>query len=79
MPDQEIEVISYSGYREEENPRSFIVNMETITIEEIVYKWIEEEFHSRNRKRFFKVTGDDGFLYSIYRDESSHKWFIKKK
>ena len=79
MPDEGIEVICYSGYREQEIPRSFIIHKETIQIVEIIYMWIEEEFHNRTRKRFFKVKGNDGFIYSLYRDESNHKWFIREK
>lgn len=79
MPDEGIEVISYSGYREEEIPRSFISHNETIEIVEIIDRWIEEDFHNRTRRRFFRVRGDDGFIHSLYRDESSRKWFARRK
>jgi hypothetical protein len=76
MPDGRIEVKSYSGYRGEEVPRSFIFRGEKIEITEIIAQWIEEGIRDRTRKRFFKMKGSDGSTYDIYSDEKTEEWFV---
>lgn len=77
MPDEKIEVIAYSGSRSEELPRSFILYGERIEVVAISDMWIEEEFKGRLRKRFFKVSGSDGYTHKIYCDEMKMEWFIQ--
>lgn len=79
MPDENIEVISYSGYRDDEKPMSFILHNEKIRITKILDMWIEEGFHDRVRKRFFQISGSDGFIHKIYFVEKTKEWFICKK
>ncbi len=55
MHSREIKVTSYSGYKDEESPLSFLIDDEKIGVVEILKKWIEEEQGSRKIKRFFKV------------------------
>jgi hypothetical protein len=77
MPDEKLEVIFYSGYRGEESPRVFILHNEKIEVLEILGKWIEEDLESKERRRFFKVKGSDGYVHKIYYDEKKREWFLK--
>ena len=76
MPDEKITVIAYSGYRDDESPRGFILYEEEITIEETISTWIEEDFSGESRKRYFIVKGSDGYIYKMYYDEKKEKWFL---
>ena len=78
MPNETIGVITYSGYRGEETPRSFIFQGKKIEVSEILCMWIEEGIKDRVRKRFFKVKGIDGYEYEIYYDEKVKEWFLTK-
>ena len=75
MPDQKIKVIAYAGYRTEETPRAFILQNEKIVVIEIMDMWIEEGFVNKERKRFFKVKGSDGYIHKIYHDKKTMEWF----
>lgn len=74
-----IKVIAYSGYRDDESPRAFLINDETMIAVEIVDKWIEESFSDRTRKRFFIVKTQDNRQYKIYVDEKTSEWFCEIK
>jgi hypothetical protein len=76
MSDEKIKVISYSGYRGEECPRTLIVSNKEVKVLEILDMRIEEDRESKARRRFFKVKGSDGFRYEIYYDEKSKEWFL---
>jgi len=76
MPDEKIEVISYSGYRGEETPRSFLLHNEKIEVLEIQDMWVEEVLEVRVRRRCFKVKGSDGYSHKIYYDEKAEEWFL---
>jgi len=75
MPDERIEVIACSNYRGEESPRAFTLHKEKIDVVEILDMWIEEGFVNRERKRFFKVKGSDGYTHRIYYIEKTMEWF----
>jgi hypothetical protein len=79
MPDKKITVIAYSGYRNDENPRAFILFDEEIIVKEILKRWIEEDFTGQSRKRFFVVKGSDGYTYKLYYDEKKKDWFLALK
>ena len=76
MPDEEITVIAYSGYRNDESPRAFILYEEEITVQETISKWIEEDLAGKSRKRYFTVKGSDGYIYKMYYDEKKENWFL---
>ena len=80
MLDEIIEVVTYSGYRGDEVPRLFFLNEKRIEIVEILNTWIEEDFASKVRKRFFKVKGNDGNTHQIYYNEKTFEWiYVQKK
>jgi len=74
-----IKVTAYSGYRDNESPRAFLMNDETMTVVEILDMWIEEGFFDRMRKRFFIVKTDNNQNYKIYLDEKTSQWFCEIK
>ena len=76
MPDEKITVIAYSGYRNDESPRAFILYDEEIAVKETFTMWIEEDFSGASRKRYFSVKGSDGYIYKIYYDEKKEEWFL---
>ncbi|MEW6054672.1 MAG: hypothetical protein AB1552_12940 [Nitrospirota bacterium] len=78
MDESRIEVIAYAGRRDAETPRAFFLNNERIEVTRITDMWIEEGVHDRIRKRCFKVLGSDGFQHSIYLNEETKEWFIRK-
>ncbi len=69
-------VISYSGYRGEETPRSFQLRGGEIEIDEVIERWLEEDALTRGRKRCFKVRGKDGSLYTLAYEEETMGWFV---
>jgi hypothetical protein len=75
MFEEKIEVIAYSGYRGEETPRTMIFRDKKIEVKDILNRWVEEGAGDRERKRFFRVKGTDGFEYKIYYSEGSMEWF----
>lgn len=77
MIEDKVEVIAYSGYRNEEIPKTIMLHNQRIEVVEILDSWVEEGIEDRARKRFFKVKGNDGSLYKIYYDEKEMEWFYK--
>ena len=75
--EEKIEVIAYSGYRDEEIPRTIFLHGERIEVMEILGQWTEEGVKDRRRKRLFKVKGSDGLIYTIHYDEKLKEWFCK--
>lgn len=67
-------VIAYAGYKSEETPRAFFIHGETINVDKIFERWVEERINDRGRKRFFRVKGSDGNIYVICYDEKSMEW-----
>lgn len=77
MPDKELFVTTYAGYKGEERPKSFIIEGKTVEVLEIVERWVEEGRDYRRRRRFFEVKGSDGKDYRLYYDEAAEEWYLK--
>jgi len=75
MSDKRIDVVTYSGYRGEETPRSILIHHEKIEVVAILNRWIGEGIEDKVRKRFFKLKGSDGKTHKIYYDEKETEWF----
>lgn len=75
MADDKIDVMSYSGYKGEEQPRIFYTHGEKITVLDVLEMWIEEEEAGRKGKRFFLLQGSDGFIHKVYCDIETSQWF----
>jgi hypothetical protein len=63
-----ITVRCYSGYRADEAPRSIRFDSLTVTVKEILDRWISQDH------RYFKVMGDDDATYIIRQDMLSMEW-----
>lgn len=70
-------VTSYSGYRGEESPRAFFINSDKIDVVEILEMWLEEDIDAKDRKRFFRVRGDDNKIYKIFCSDAASGWFCE--
>lgn len=79
MHDEKIQIISYSGYKGDEMPRAFVLHSEVINVVKILNMWVEESLIDKQRKRFFKVRGSDGYEYKIYYDEKTNEWYLAKR
>ena len=75
MPDKQIAVVAYSGYRGEEMPRAFMLSGECITVVDILRAWTEEQSEGRKRSRRFRLKGSDGRTHEIYHDDEAAAWF----
>ena len=78
MCEEKIEVIAYSGYRDEETPRTILFHGERIEVIEILERWIEERSEDRSRKRFSEIKGSDRAVHLIYYDEKVMEWFRRR-
>jgi hypothetical protein len=72
--EERIEVIAYSGYRGEETPRTIFFNGKKIEVIEILRQWIEEGPENSKTRRFYRIRGSDGNLYTIFYDEKFMEW-----
>ncbi len=79
MLEEKIEVIAYSGYREEETPRTILFHGQRIEVVEILKRWIEEKPGDRTTKRFYQIKGSDGVVRRIYYNEKTMEWYCKVK
>ena len=77
--DEILEVITYSGYRLVEVPRGFLLHEKRVEVMEILDMWIDEDFSSKVRKRFFRVQGNDGETHQIYYSDKTSAWFYVQK
>lgn len=75
MHTERIDVISYSGRKDDERPVTFILRGLRIDVVEIVDSWIEEGFKDKVQKRYFRVKGSNGNTHRIYYDESTREWY----
>lgn len=74
--DRKIDVIAYSGYKEEESPRFFFLFQEKIEVLRVLNMWVEEGIDDRHRKRFFRVRASDGYNHTLYYDEVKKSWYL---
>ena len=63
-----IRVLTYSGYKADERPTSFMYGERTMQIREIVDRWYDPDH------KCFKVRADDGGLYLLRHDLNSDQW-----
>ncbi len=79
LPEEKVEVLSYSGYRGEETPRVFKWRGTNAEVAEIQSRWIEEGVGDRDTRRKFRVTGTDGTSCCLIYDEKMQEWFRESK
>jgi hypothetical protein len=75
-----IQVESYSGYRRDETPLSFIWNNRRYEILEIIDRWYQATMDPAvSPSDYFKVRGADALLYVIRLDRQSSAWYLVEK
>jgi hypothetical protein len=79
MSVKRIQVIAYSGYRDEQTPRALTLNDEKIEVTEILERWVEEGLEDREARRCFIVKGSDGRRHRLYYDEKLMEWYYVDK
>lgn len=47
-----------------------------VNVVSVIRPWVEESLQDKGRKRFFRVKGDDGFIYTLYYDEMKSRWYL---
>lgn len=63
-----LQVECYAGYRSDERPEAFWLYQRRIAVREILDRWLGED-HA-----YFKLTGEDGVLYILRRDDRRDQW-----
>ncbi|MBN2159466.1 MAG: hypothetical protein JW807_08730 [Spirochaetes bacterium] len=63
-----IRVETYSGYKADERPMTFILGETRHEVSEIIDRWYGPDY------RYFKVRADDGCVYILKYDESRDRW-----
>ncbi len=63
-----IRVECYAGYRGEETPRMIRFKKRVIRVEEVLDSWLAPNH------RYFKVKGDDQFIYILRHDPQQDFW-----
>ncbi len=63
-----VRVICYSGYRGEQEPRSFDFGKEVVEVRSIIDRWTGPDY------RYFKILGSDGCIYILRHDEYAWRW-----
>jgi hypothetical protein len=67
-PNLRIRVECYAGHRGEETPRRFFLGMRAIEVTAVHDRWLDPEH------RYFKVQGNDGYVYILRYDVDSDCW-----
>jgi hypothetical protein len=65
-----IRVECYAGYRGEQEPRAFWLGERRIAAVEILDRWMAPDH------RYFRVRGDDGYVYVLRSDETKGEWTL---
>ncbi len=64
----EISVKTYSGFKADERPLSFLMGEREIHVSEIFDSWYGPDYVS------FKIKGDDRNIYILKHNESEDRW-----
>lgn len=64
----EIRVECHAGYREDETPRRFHLEQQTVEIAEVLDRWKEPG------ALFFRVRSSEGRIYVLRKDERAGHW-----
>ena len=67
-----IKVETYSGYKADERPTSFVIRDKVLKVRQCLDQWYGEG-HA-----YFKLSVDDGYTYIIRHDKSIDQWELVK-
>jgi hypothetical protein len=77
MQFERIEVSTYSGFKADERPVSFIWRAQTYRIREIIDRWYEKGLKTDDPSlSYFKVRADNGRMYLIRYNSIFDGWAI---
>jgi hypothetical protein len=65
-----IQVHCYGGYRDEQEPRAFVLGEQRLDVVAIADRWLAPDY------RYFKVMASDGNTYVLRHDERSAAWTL---
>lgn len=72
-----IKVHSYSGYKAEERPISFVFEENEWQVEKILGSWRQESINpGKGRRVYFKIKVEGGRAFTIFYDEKNEGWFL---
>ena len=72
-----IRVHSYSGYKAEERPISFVLEGKQCQVERILDSWKQEGINpGKGRRVYFKIKAEGGRAFTIFYDEKNEGWFL---
>jgi len=74
-----VQVRTYSGYRADQEPRTFILDGKEFKVEEILGQYYEYDIRDGRPYRRYKVKADDGKMYELIHDEQEDRWCLKGK
>jgi hypothetical protein len=63
-----IDVECYAGHRGEQTPRVIRLGTRRIAVTELIDQWLAPDH------RYFKLRGDDGDIYLVRHDTTTHEW-----
>jgi hypothetical protein len=67
-----VKVDTYSGYKADERPASFVIREKVLRVEEVLDRWYGEA-HA-----YFKLGADDGYTYILRHDMDNDQWELVK-
>ena len=65
---ENIKVVCYAGYRDEESPVRFFLGSRKVEVKQVIDRWMGPDY------RYFKVRGDDGARYILRHNSSAGNW-----
>ncbi len=72
-----IKVHSYSGFKAEERPISFVLEGNECQVERILDSWRQESINpGEGRKVYFKIKAEGDRAFTIFYDEKNEEWFL---
>ncbi len=73
---KKIKVETYSGYKYDERPRSFIYKNKKYKVKRIIENHYEESEQEKSFFNVFTVETDNKKEFKIYYDKESDEWFL---
>ncbi|MBI2471327.1 MAG: hypothetical protein HYV59_08815 [Planctomycetes bacterium] len=74
---REIQVSTYSGYKADERPISFVFKGKTHTIKEITNQ-VYEEVPGKVRRKRYTIKTDEGITFRLLFEENQDRWFLEE-
>jgi len=73
-----VQVRTYSGYRADQEPRTFILNGKEFKVDEVLSSYYRYDIRKGRLYRGYRVKADDGRTYELVHDEAEDRWHLKE-